>query len=318
MSSPREETQFSWPPRAQPDAPPLSNRISPPQPQRSSLQNALESIESDLLGRVSLSFDRWAVQSGWEPDAYSRYCWRCAGNVGLHEQDGEGCASCRKRKLPWDRAIRLGLYDAELREEILALKFNGWRSGGVGLGRILGERIAAQLETAQIPPDQARLVPIPMNPVRRLSRGIDHTLTLSRVASKVSGVQMQRVLKTKYRPEQVGLSATARAANIKGAFSPHPGKTRRVTNRKMGSIRVWVLIDDVRTTGATFVAASKSLRRWLKSLEGPNSAPEIWVASVAVSKPKDRRPEADAETETAINSVSHRENKPSQMPTEQR
>lgn len=278
---------FVWPPR---DA---SSLIAPPLPTDArepmhATGRMIESIEVDLLGRTMISFERWAKRTGWVPDEQAEYCWRCAGSVGPYEQDGEGCASCRAKRLPWDRALRLGRYEDELRQEVLSLKFRAWRPGGNGLGRYLGQVISDQLRRAQIAPEQVRLVPVPTNPWRRISRGVDHTLVLARAASECSGCPVAPVLRARHRQEQVGLSVTARARNMKDAFEVRSRTLRRHIERGGVSARLCVVIDDVRTTGATFTACSKALRRGLRGIS-PDLDAQVWVCSVAVAGERSRR-----------------------------
>lgn len=273
---------FVWPPRDATATPVITGSCSP-QTQPTRWHSLFESIETDLLGRTTLTFDLWAKRTGWMPDPPEAYCWRCAGSVGPHESDGEGCADCRTKTLPWDRAMRLGVYKGQLRDEVIALKFNRWRPGGRGLGSFVGQTIAQQMQRAQLAPEQIRLVPIPMHPMRRLSRGVDHTHVIARAASHELGCRVTRALRARYRQEQVGLSATARAINIRNAFLP---KARLNTE----GVRAWVLLDDVRTTGATFVAATKALRRAVGSSSGSEGQQtEIWICSVAVSGARSRR-----------------------------
>lgn len=291
-----ESDLFVWPPKTQADEPihELDDADEHPRLKPISPNGFLESIETNLLGRTHLAFDRWASRAGWTREAVNKSCWRCSGSVGPHEVDGEGCSSCRTKKLPWDRAIRLGRYETDLRTHILALKFNTWRQTGKGLGHHLGLAIAQELDRAQIPPTQAVLIPIPMYRVRRIARGVDHTQVIAKSASETCGCRVQGVLSTRHRPEQVGLSATRRAQNIKGAFFI-PKRTQRQVVRQMvdprSPIRVWILVDDVRTTGATFVSASKTIRSAIKTfakLIDPEDLKkimrvELWVASLAVA-----------------------------------
>jgi predicted amidophosphoribosyltransferase len=254
------------------------------------LASLVESVERDLLGRVGLSFDQWAARTSWQPDQLDAFCWRCAGSVGPHEQDGEGCAACRSTKFPWDRALRLSSFHGEIREEVLALKFHAWRPGGRALGAMLGQRIREQLELAQIPPEMARIVPVPMHTVRRIHRGIDHTLVIAKNASTTASIRLCRLLGAKYRPEQVGRSPTARARNMRNAFYARNMILRRGRRSDIEDVRVWVLIDDVRTTGATLTAASKALRSGLNAIGGEQRRAAIWVCSVGVTPSRDRHP----------------------------
>lgn len=292
-----QEPSFVWPPTPssliqpdiQPTDAPLPISIRP---------NALiESIETHLLGRTGLAFDIWAQRTGWQPDTLVDYCWRCGGSIGAHESDGEGCAECRGKSLPWDRAIRLGKYSGVLRTEILGLKFHKHRNTGVGLGKYLGRAIADELIKANISPEQAALVPIPMHRFRRIARGVDHTRVIAKSTSSTIGCPIMAMLHSRNRPEQVGLSMTARAANIKDAFWVTRRNERLLeqlaNSQTENKIRVFILIDDVRTTGATFVAACKALKSALQSRKPSFTdlyeQPQIWTACVGVAGETRRR-----------------------------
>lgn len=278
---------FHWPPRQIDEQP--GTAPPPPPPSISPIERLIDSIETDLLGRVGLSFDRWASRNQWAPDALDTFCWRCAGNVGPHEQDGEGCAACRATRLPWDRAMRLSAYKDEIRREVLALKFKAWRPGGRALGSMLGQLIRKQIDHSQIPVGSARIVPIPMHPLRRIRRGVDHTEVLAKAASASSGIRICKALRALHRPEQIGLSSTARARNMKNAFRGRPKAIHDAIRKNRAPVRVWVLIDDVRTTGATFTAASKALRSGISPKRGQGSETAIWVCSVGVAQGRNRR-----------------------------
>ena len=282
-SEPASDAAFQWPPKAdptviQPVSRPIEIRLPHP---------LVESFETELLGRTGIAFDRWAQQTGWVRDRADRYCWRCAGSVGAHETDGEGCATCRTISLPWERAIRLSRYQEVVRQEVLMLKFGAWRPTGHGLGMHLGLAIRDQLAGAQIPVEQVVLVPIPMHWRRRMVRGIDHTLILARAAARSSGCRVDQLLHARLRNEQVGLSKTARARNMKNAFFLTKFDRGRVKKCMAQNRRLFILIDDVRTTGATFVSASKALKTAFPDEFGGNSrqgqGAEIWTACVGVA-----------------------------------
>ena len=251
----------------------------------------LESVETQLLGRRGVSFAIAAKRTNWQPEDATRVCWRCAGSIGPHESDGDGCASCRTIKLPWDRAIRMGRHEGILRDAVIDLKFRRWGKSGIQLGRALGTELGERFSAASINPSEALLVPVPMTHRRRIARGIDHTMVLVRGASQTSGVGIAPLLRARHRTEQVGLSATDRAKNMRGAFYTRGGDIRTgkvraglLTPKKnaLDGKRALIVLDDVRTTGSTLGEACRVLRRGLMDLSGGRGL-EIWAASIGVA-----------------------------------
>jgi predicted amidophosphoribosyltransferase len=110
-----------------------------------------------------------------------------------------------------------------------------------------------------------------------MERGIDHTGVLAGHAGARAGVRVVRGLARRHTPTQVGLSATARAANMRGVF-----RVRKCLARATGAIdgagvRAVVVLDDVRTTGATMTAACRSVRSLL------GSSMEVWALTAVVA-----------------------------------
>lgn len=235
--------------------------------------------ETDLLGLRAVSFARWARATGWRPDRFGDFCWRCAGSVSPYETDGNGCGSCRDKSLAWDRAARLGLYRGGVRDAVTELKFGRWRRTGAELGAAMGERLADLLGAGGFEPSEAAIVPVPASWRRRMARGVDHTSVLARAAGRRASVPVIRGLSRRHSPPQVGLSATARAANIRGVFRATPALERRVSQGP--GLRVVVVLDDVRTTGATMTAACRAVRRIIGRKR------EIWALTAVVAS--DRR-----------------------------
>jgi predicted amidophosphoribosyltransferase len=258
----------------------------------------LDQVERHWLGLTSMGFVERARRYGWAPDAAGTYCPRCGSRVGLYElsmpEGGdagltgmEGCPACAKRRLPWDRCVRLGDFHGLLRRAVHELKFRRWRPVGREVGAMLGAAIAAELDRAGIAREACCIVPVSSSFWRRIWRGIDHTQVLARSASDVCGVRVIDALGRRMRPSQLAVSASARRRNVKGSFRCRGGKP--------GGLRVAIVLDDVRTTGATMLEACGTLRKGWGSERGL----EIWSAVAGVASSR-RRPLAWAGEETAF------------------
>src|SRR4051812_1433546 len=88
---------------------------------------------------------------------------------------------------------------------------------------------------------------------RRLARGSDHTLVVARGVQQVTGGRIVRALARAHRPSQVGLPMTERRRNVAG--------TMRLRNGQDLAGCTVVVLDDVRTTGATMIEACRALNR---------------------------------------------------------
>lgn len=269
MSAEESATErFVWPPRApEESAPQRSIAVARPR--------LLDVIETQFLGRVGTAFDERVRLEGWQVDERDAYCWRCGGSVGPHESDGEGCPACRRKRLPWERAIRLGAYAGPVRDAVLDLKFRGWRQTGRQLGRSLGKQLSVELERAQVRAEDVVMVPVPMHWLRRLRLGVDHTQVIASACAREADVRLCRALSRIGGPSQLEVPASDRRANVSRVF-------RRRNGLGLEAARLVVLVDDVRTTGATLRAASRALR-----ISG--DVERLWVATAGVTIALGRR-----------------------------
>ena len=95
------------------------------------------------------------------------------------------------------------------------------------------------------------LCPVPSSAAAVRARGHDHAWRLARGAAQRLGVPARRLLlPARDIADQAGLTAAARAANLRGALSARAGPSGPAV----------VLVDDVITTGATLVEATRALR----------------------------------------------------------
>lgn len=177
-------------------------------------------------------------------------CLRCSSTVGPHTDTADSCPSCRGESYRFDRAVRLGKYDGQLRDAVLRMKTLTGESLAQPVGTLLGRKV--QVVADFLPADV--VVPVPLHWRRHLVRGYNQSAEVAHAAAVVWGVPcwpraLRRVRPTPPQPAQ---SATGRRKNVLGAFAIRKGVTVR-------GLRI-VLIDDVLTTGATVNEASKVLR----------------------------------------------------------
>jgi ComF family protein len=118
--------------------------------------------------------------------------------------------------------------------------------------RALARPLAGLMAGMQIP-DADAIVPVPLFKRRLSRREYNQSALLAAHLSKSTGIPMllNRLCKIKDTPPQVGLSATQRKKNLKGAFAVR--RTGGITGRRI------LLVDDVITTGATVAECSSAL-----------------------------------------------------------
>ena len=121
---------------------------------------------------------------------------------------------------------------------VLALKFSGETEAAIPMASLMAERFrAADLGE----PDC--VVPVPLHPERRRTRGFDQARLLGRRLSPEIGLPLRDDLLRRIRrtPPQSGLNRSSRLLNTRNAFLASPA---------MAGVRP-LLVDDVMTTGAT-------------------------------------------------------------------
>ena len=177
------------------------------------------------------------------------------GHVLDRPLDGAVCENCwtavgpRAMPLPLQTitcAQSIGLYEGTLRDVLHALKYDGRRSIGARLSRLMAIEARGVLDGADA------VVPVPLHRRRRRERGFNQAADLSRGLGLPLVHALRRARPT---PPQVGLSAEERLDNVRDAFA-----LRRTFSLRTLRQRVVVLVDDVATTGATLEACARVLR----------------------------------------------------------
>ncbi len=194
-------------------------------------------------------------------------CPRCAGTVGPFEIHEGRCRRCRGRRPVIVGTARVSPYAEHFARLIRSYKYHG----RVELGPLMGEWLAEAVESA---PWRARLeaiVAVPTHWRHRLGRPLYAAEALAGEVARRTGIWQASVLRrVRGGPHQIGLSQADRAANVRGAFALRRGAS-------LDGARL-VLVDDVKTTGATLKECANALRR--------GGAAEVYAA-VVVTVPFD-------------------------------
>jgi ComF family protein len=176
---------------------------------------------------------------------------------------GPVCAACWASVLPlpphagdlsspsiarWRAA---GQYEHPLREIVHAFKYDERRSLAQPLGHAVRTAACDLLDDADC------VVPVPLHPWRRFRRGFNQAALLAR---RLDRPVVHALWRRHWTPPQAGQGRGARARNVGNAFTASPLLSRRTRARFIDG-RIVVLVDDVRTTGATLEACGKVLLR---------------------------------------------------------
>lgn len=176
-------------------------------------------------------------------------CRGCGRGVGI---DTARCSACRGSSLGGiGGTIALVRYRKTARRVLHRLKYQAREELGRPLGRALGERLLARSERARHP--DLIVVAVPLHPLRHWRRGFNQAEAIAQgVAEVLERPRVQLLRRARATRPLFGVPRTQRDGALQGAFA--------LRRRPPARARV-LLVDDIRTSGATLRAAARALRR---------------------------------------------------------
>jgi ComF family protein len=178
---------------------------------------------------------------------------RCAGCDARVGRRAVFCPACRSTvelaRASDAQSVAAFTYGGAIARTIGRFKYEG----RADLARPLGDLLWRALEPYANAVRNAVVVPVPLHPSRLVERGFNQATLIARVIGRrldapLCALALARTIDT---PQQTALDRKARNQNVAGAFRVR--RPERIRDRHV------ILIDDVRTTGATLEACMSVL-----------------------------------------------------------
>lgn len=227
----------------------------------------------------------------------TRSCPLCAASVAPYEVSNGLCRTCRHRRLRVAGTVRVGPYSVGRADEseagteagttvegervpprraavpggrmllgglLRSYKYHGREEVGLLLGEWLAEVVAKAPWYEKV----EAMVSVPTHWTRRVWHPLHAADALARIVAGRTDLSWLPILKrVRAGPHQIGLSYDERVRNVRDAFALRRGV--RLRDARL------LLIDDVKTTGATINECAKTLHR--------AGAAEVYVAVVVTA-----------------------------------
>jgi ComF family protein len=195
----------------------------------------------DALSTISLAFELLASMVA------PPRCAACDARCDRTAAFCPPCASSVERERSDDPAsIAAFVYGGAVADAIARMKYHRRPDLARPLGELLGGAVAARAVALR----DAVAVPVPLHASRLAERGFNQSAIIARGVSRRLNIPLlpRALVRVRDTPQQAALDREQRIANVAGAFRARPSAS--IAGRTV------VLVDDVRTTGATIDACA--------------------------------------------------------------
>lgn len=165
---------------------------------------------------------------------------------------GEGALSAAAiaEPPPWDRARAAVAFTETAKHLVHLLKYNDMPEAGLAMAHMMqgaGRKLVAGCDV---------ILPVPLHRRRLWQRRFNQAAVLAQEIARLSGKPFvtDALLRPSATRSQVGLTADERRKNVRRAFVVPPEKQPVIGGKRV------LVIDDVRTTGATAAAVAQTLK----------------------------------------------------------
>ncbi|TAF40538.1 MAG: ComF family protein [Alphaproteobacteria bacterium] len=176
-------------------------------------------------------------------------CHHCGVPLPYAHHESELCVDCLTATPPYDWARGVWVYDDRSAHLISQLKFSDRTHLASYMGNLM------RLRTTEMITPQTWVVPVPLHRSRLRQRRYNQSLLLAHYVAKHNGILIpDALMRIRNTQPQTTLDYHDRQSNVVGCFNV---PKRHQANIKGARI---MLVDDVRTTGATLHACTETLR----------------------------------------------------------
>ncbi len=202
--------------------------------------------QGDIAQTSGLCFGCWSKLAFIEPP----FCERLATPFPYDQGDDLVSAAALADPPPWERARAAVIFDETARSLVHALKYRDRHEAGLLMARLMIRAGAEILRSADA------VIPVPLYRWRLWRRRYNQSALLAQQICRDSGREfcpglLRRSRRTR---SQTGLDHEDRRRNVRNAFAVPEESLGQVSGKSC------VLVDDVRTTGATLEACTLALQ----------------------------------------------------------